>query len=300
MAPINRTTFSYWIDRNFDKLMFDEYASLWKGYKEIANVSTSDQPFIREGMFVGTGPMVVTGEGQPFYNAEIAQVSTKTMNFTDVSLGYDITRQAAEDDYNKMASKIPGALANSALYTFESYFWDIFNSGFVTTARTVIDGLALFTASHTSNYGVGGSATQSNLGTAGALSTYTLREIKTLASKLKNFNGVPTPVTLTKLIVPPELEDYASALCKAEMNPENANHEPNQYKGMTYMVCPYLTSTTAWYVAGVKHDARFTWRRALNTVKGEDMRTGNKFASINARFLADIVDWRGLYGNAGS
>jgi phage major head subunit gpT-like protein len=50
------------------------------------------------------------------------------------------------------------------------------------------------------------------------------------------------------LIVPRALRKTAFQLTESELTPEDANTAANVHEGMQFMVVPWLTSTTAWFV----------------------------------------------------
>jgi phage major head subunit gpT-like protein len=299
MANILKGTYSWLTDRDFDNLVFDDYGSITKLYEQVANVVNTKEPYLRRGLFVGTGPLTQTNEDSSFWNLAIAQQYVKTINWTEYTGGYEVSRIAMEDDYNGMLKQFPKALSRSLNYTVETIFWDLINSGFLTT-RTGGDGAALFSASHTS-LGAGGS-TQSNLGTAAALSIYSLRQAKTAFKTLKNYNGQPTPIAPKILMCHPTYEDVAMNLCEAQFNPSTGDNELNPYStiGMKYIVNPYMTSTTAWVVLGDVHDLNLYWRRSPKTEIGDGPATGSRLYYLHTRLTADFVDWRGTYGNAGA
>ncbi len=74
-----------------------------------------------------------------------------------------------EDDRHDIMKKVAREQAKALAYTIELQGWDLLNSGFVTTARTGIDSLALLVASHPLYGPQGGTA--SNLLTGSARPT---------------------------------------------------------------------------------------------------------------------------------
>jgi hypothetical protein len=298
-TPMNTGGFSQLLSRDFNKIALGSYLESPVEYTGLANVTSMPDSYIREGEAMGLTGLRATGEGELIDMESYKQGNEKYLYPSKFTLAVGITQEMYDDDRTGYMKKAFAELGKAAAYTKEYKFWDIFNSGFVTTVRTGIDTAALF-STHT----LLGGGTYANYATAAALSMTTLQAGLTQFAKCVNENGTPAPVKARILWVPPELRFVAEKLVKNEYNPENANNEKNynEVTSLQFKVCNYLTSTTAWFLSADKpnHDIRFITRKPLS-LKNYDV-PQNEVAVYQAsiRFAASFIHYRGVFGNAGA
>jgi hypothetical protein len=269
-------------------------------YKAVARIESMDGAYQREGQVAGLSSMQRRGEGEPTAFDNFIQGNEKTIYPENFALAMAITENMWDDDKTGHIKKAFQELGKAAAYTRELLFWDLLNSGFVTTNRVGIDNLALFGA-HTF---VGKSGTYSNYATSGSsLTMSTLQAAMDNFEKLTNERGIPMAMKPKLLLVSPENRWKAEELLKSEYNPEDANMKINTVgnKGLQYMVVHYLSSTTGWFLAGSKeyHELRYLTRKPLALKSFDDPDTGNAKFIASMRATANFVHWRGIYGNAG-
>lgn len=301
ISVANTGAFSQLISRDYKKVFLDEYMRVPEEYKAVARVETMDGAYIREGQVAGLTVMQRRGEGEPAAFDNFVQGNDKTIYPENFALAMAITQDMWDDDKTGHIKKAFQELGKAAAYTRELLFWDLLNSGFVTTNRVGIDSLALFGA-HTY---VGQAGTYSNYAATGSsLSMTTLQAGLDNFEKLRNERGVPMVMKPRILLVPPELRWKAEELLKSEYNPEDANMKVNTVanKGLQFMVCHHLSSTTAWFLLAAKtdHDLRYMVRKPLALKSYDDPDTGNAKFIASMRAVANFVHWRGTYGNAGA
>jgi phage major head subunit gpT-like protein len=302
VSVANTGAFSQLISRDFKSVFFDEYKRHPEEYKAVANMNSMDGAYQREGEMVGFHAMQEIGEGQPVPYDNFIQGNEKTIFPSNFALAFAVTENMWDDDQKGHIKKAFKELGKAAALTKELKFWDIFNSGFVTTKRTGIDGKALFATDH----GLFGSGeTYANRPTTGSsLNVTSLQAAMNRFEKMKNDRGIVMPMKPKLLIVPPELRFEAEKLLKSEYNPENANSQVNTVgnKGLEFMVGHYLTSTTGWFLVGSKedHDLRFITRKPLQMKSYDDFATGNAVFKATMRFQTTFVRWRGVDGNTGA
>lgn len=284
--------------RDITKFFFDEYIRQDSEHDKVANFMTADGNYLKQGVAAGLGALVDTPEGEPLAWNTYKQGSTKTVYFTPVALGVQVTEVAYDDDRQGIVKQIPSQLAKGAAYMKELKFWDLFNSGFVTTTRSGIDTKALFSASHTRiDYATAGI----NLTTAAVLNETTLTAALDTFEALTNEKGIPIKVRPKTLIIPWGMQWIAKRLLLSELRPGSADNDVNVVKGIvSYMVCHYLTSTTAWFIVADSHDLDFIWRKQLAMKTGDDLNTGNALFKLAGRLTCDFWDWVGTFGNAGA
>lgn len=301
ISVANTGAFSQLISRDFKKVLFDEYLRQPEEYKAIANVGTMDGAYLREGQLAGLSSLQKRGEGEPTAFDNFIQGNEKTVYPDNFSLGFVVTENMWDDDKTGYIKKAFAELGKAAAYTRELLFWDLLNSGFVTTTRTAIDSAALF-AAHTPVDG--GTAYSNYAASASSLTMTTLQAAMDNFEGLKNERGIPIRVKPKMLIVPTGVRWKAEELLKSEYNPEDANNKKNTVsdKGLQFMVGHYLSSTTAWFLAADKadHDLRFLWRKQLSMKSFDDPDTGNAKFIASMRCLPTFFHWRGVYGNAGA
>lgn len=299
VSVANTGAFSQLISHDYKKVFFDEYKRYPELYKAVANISKMDSAYEREGELIGFGALQKIGEGQPIPSDNLLQGNAKTIYPEDFALQFQVSANMWDDDQKGHVKKAFQELSKAAAYTKELKFWDLLNSGFVTTVRVGSDGAALFSA-HTYPGGYGSFANYA--ASAGSLSMTTLQAARLSFGKMTNSRAIPIPMEPQILVIPPELEATAEKLIKSKYNPENANQQYNPFNGMQYLVVPYLTSTTAWFLLGGKmdHDLRFIVRKALALESTDDFDTRTaKFRAV-MRMVTDFVRWQGTYGNAGA
>lgn len=288
------------LSRDISKFFFDDYVRQDAEHDKVAHFSTADGNYDKRGVGSGLGGLVDTPEGEPLVWNTYKQGSTKTVYFTPIALGVQVTEVAYDDDRQGIVKQIPSQLAKGAAYTKEVKFWDLLNSGFVTTVRTGIDGAALFSAAHPKiDFATNGV----NNATAAALAESTLTAAIDTFEALTNHKGLPIKVKPDLLLIPWQLKWVAKRLLLSELRPGFADNDTNVLKdeGIRYMVCHYLTSATAWFLASSKeHDLNFIWRKKISMKTGDDINTGNALFKISGRMTCDFWDWIGIYGNAGA
>lgn len=287
------------LDRDFDKSFFDEYNRAVGEYASLAKMETATSSYIQEMDTIGLGAVRSMVEGQPVEFERISEGYTKQITFDLFGLGMQFTEVAWEDDQYGDLKKAPAELGKAFEYTKDLKWFDLFNSGFVTTTRTGNDSKALFADDHPSQ-GVSGD-TFDNAG-SGSLTMTNLQTALNHFENLENEKGIPTPMTGQKiLLIPPNLRWKAEELLLSEYNPENANQQYNTVKNeLSYMVVHYFSTQSPWYVV-VKgqHDLRFIWRRNVKTGTYTDFHTGNALYKATARWATDFIRWRGVWGSTG-
>lgn len=298
----NTGAFSQLISKDFSEVMFDAYKRTPEEYKSVFNVMTMDSAYIRKGQMVGFGAMQEIGEGQPIPYESMTQGAEKTVYPRDFALAFAVTENLWDDDQKGHIKKAFQELGKAAAYTRELIAWDVLNSALVTTKRTGIDSAALCSA-HTL-YGPYGGTYTNYATSAGGLNATSLQTAYNAFENNVNDNGIPAPLRPKLVIVPPALRFEAETLLKSQYNPENANQQVNTVgnKGVEFMVCHYLTSSTAWFVVADKsdHDLQLLVRKPLALKSTDDFDTRSaKFRAV-MRAEASFWDFRGVFANAGA
>lgn len=297
-SPAHTGGFSQFLAKDYETIFYDNYRRRQGEYTRAAKVQKWEQAAVKEGSAMTFGPHVAWTEGQPVDFDVITQGPEKEVTFDGYALGFSITRNLWRDDLTGKLKGAPAELGKSANYSIDVLFWDILNSGFVTTYRTGIDGYALFSASHPRIDG----GTGDNLGSSAALSETTLEAALLDYENLKNERGIPIEMVPKLLVIPTALKKTAQRLLMSEYRPGTANNDINALRedNLQYFVCHYLTSTTAYYLLAPDHDLRLMWRDNVEFESGDDFRTKNAMFTSTFRLAVEFFDWRGAWGSAGA
>ena len=290
-------------DARFRKIFFDAYARVPELWSKVAKVETINSGHsILEGNMSSLGALQETAEGGATPIESFKQGNSKEVFYQNFSLGVQITENMKDDDLTGNMNKAFQELGKAAAYTRELQFWDVLNGAFGTT-RVALDGKALCASDH--SY-IDASGTQSNL-TTGALSQSTLQDALNKFRKLKNEKGIPIVANPDLLIIPPDLIWMVRRLMLSEYNPGATDASDNMTanvlkpEGLKYIVVPYLTSTTAWFlIDSSMHDLRFIWRKKLQFKSYDDPNTDNAIFKAKMRITTNFWEWRGVVGSTGA
>ena len=242
----------------------------------------------------------VGSNAEYFSHPTTDMLSPFTMDVTPEyrALAFVMSSLAAKTDFYEKFNKAGTELAKSRFRTKEYDFFDLLNRA--ATAPTTgnglltLDGVALASASHPLETG-----TKSNLTTSSALAQSTLEAAATAARRRYDHRGNVMQYTGSfTLVVPPELELTAWKLVHSNQVVGSNNNELNPFRGMSVLVCPYLTSSTTWFLVADEEG----WNPFLE-LKGADGPYNDAEYTKNPRgitYLSSdhykfaVLDWRGI------
>jgi len=285
--------------QDFDKIWFDNYRLVGAQSTEVFNDSDAGgKHYIRRGLLVTLGAMQSMDEGTPIPFDSLLDGPEKTVYPAKYGLQLQATHEALQDDRQGIIKQSMAMLGQASKYTIELAAWDVLNSGFGTT-KVGVDGLALFTASHT-QYGVAG-GTLSNLA-LGSLSKSTLELAINIFTTAVDERNKPIILEPMVLVIPPQLKWKATELLLSPNDPETANRNMNPLQGyVTYFVCRYLTSATAWFLLTAKafHDLQIVWFTRPQNGTYNDENVESVIFKTSMRMIATFWNWRGCVGSTG-
>lgn len=303
----NTKVFGQHLDKDIDKIFFDEYAVAPSEYEKIAKIS--DAPAGDHYTEAELSPLsdlreVPEGDGIQF---DLPVEGNKKVVYYDAyGLGFQITPQMYKDDLTGNFKQMPSKLAKSAAQKPNVVFFDQFNSGFAGGGETAWDGKAIFATDHETLKS--GETISNAAGTAGSLSETTLQAAFEYYDNLIDEAG--NPLLLSggfTLLVPNELKYSAHKLMKNVGAIGTANNDLNIVNpgngivdGYGIHVSRYLTSSTAWFLLSAEHQHRFFWKDKPELSSADDFYTGNALFKVWERFTAFTMDYKGTYGNAGA
>lgn len=319
----NTKLFGNHLDRDVNRIFFDEYTDYPSQFDRIAKVQNAPPGnHYTESELSPLGALreITEGDGVTFdYPIEGHK---KTIYYSKFGLGFQITEEMMDDDLTSNFRNMPNKLAKSAAIKREVEFWDLFNSGFTDGGEhTAWDGEPIFANSNDAEEGhvtlKSGDIINNEPNTASSLSETSLQVAFEYFDGLDPDGGSnsgavdqagnPTIMNPRYLIVPPELrwtahkvlnQEYNLASANRDMlttNPANGAVEPYQI-----IVSRWLTDTNAWFLLSDEHDFRFLWKKQPMLDSKDDFFTGNALFKVIMRFACFVMDPIGAYGNAGA
>ncbi len=163
-------------------------------------------------------------------------------------LGYQLSRQAVDDNLYGNTKEFPAHLARSARATKEITAATIFNLGFDST-RIGGDGQALFSTAHPLA-GAGGGTQSNTFTTARALSYTALKDAITIMKRNKADDNLFAPIRPAILLVPDTLEFTAKEILGSDKMPYSGDNTKNVLTDSNLKIVSwsYLTSDVNWFL----------------------------------------------------
>lgn len=298
---LNTKVFPKHLDRDINKIFFDDYTARTPEYPMLVEVSMAppgNHYTEAELSILGGLREIPEGDGVTFDNP--VEGNEKTVYYTEYGLGVQITHQMALDDLTGNFDRLPRKLSKSANDKVESKVADLFNSGFDT--HTAWDGNYIFYDSRTT---LKSGDTIDNNGTAASLTETSLIAAFEYFDTLVDSGGYPLLAMPKLLVVPTELRATAERLLRTPQVVGSANNDlnmtgPQGFFGPQLFVSHYLTSSTAWFVLSDLWDGRLYWKEKFYMESADDYFTGNALFKVVGRFVPFVMNPIGGYGNAGA
>ena len=278
-----------------NKSLLDAYREVPTTYRQWTKVVSASDFKKRYAVKLGSfSELGIVPEGAEFKEKTISEEKEEYSIATYGAI-FSITRQTIINDDLDAFSRIPAQLGRAARRTIERTVYGILNSN-----PTMSDGNALFSAAHR------------NLGSAGAISNTTLKEIRKLMGQQKDPDGNLIFLTPGYIIVPPAIATDAMEWMNSTFFPGKSNNQQNIWRGWADVIeTPYVSadaggSDTAWYVIA---DPSLIDTVEVAFLDGQEEPTietergfevdGMKF-KVRLDFGAAAIDWRGMYKNPGA
>lgn len=281
-----------------------EYTDIPVKYSQVFSVSNSDKNFEEDVSAYGFGLATVKDETGSISYDTAAQGYVKRYVFVDYALGYQISRNALEDNqYPELVSQRSSALGRSMRQTKENVHFNILNRAF-SSSYLMADGVKLISTAHIRAKG----GTYSNTLSADAdLSEASLEQMLINISQAYNESGLRIGLSGQKLIVPTDLMFEAHRITRSELQNDSAYNAINAIRSMGLLpggvvVSEYLTDADAWFVlTNCPNGAKSIQRRAMEISMDEmDFNTENLAVKATERYAAGVSDVRAFYGTQGA
>lgn len=276
-------------------------------YSKVFDMNTSSDNYEDILQFQGPDEIASVAEGGPFERVEVENVRSKRYSWLIYKGERKITREALDDlKYNQIIDAVK-QLARASNRTIERLAASFFYGG-LSGAELTPDGVAVFHDSHPlANPIAGNPSYNSNKGT-GKLSSVNIKQARILGRRNRDEHGSLSPVHLTQLIVPPDLDDDAVIQKVSELNPDNAENAKNVVgKGIKeVVVLDFLAeapanSTTSWYLRDPEMARnKFFWRNKIERSVARDESTGDYLYRVYFRCGVGADHYAGLFGSDGS
>lgn len=284
------------------KVYIDSYGELPAIYPSIFNIDTSGRAFEDDLVMTGLGVAVSKPEGEPIAFDRPRFRGRVRYIHTGWGLGYEITREAVEDDlYKAINSQGATNLARSMREAEEISAHSVLNNAFTTTLS--YDGQPLISTTHT---GIGGLTFQNEPSSAIDLSVAALKAGMEHFMLLENDRGLKMQLAPNKLLVSTLGYFNALEIMGAKFNTtvgtaQGLGEVPNLAADFNLQLqqSPYLTDADAWYLFTPGHTLTFYWRRRPDDESGYEGRTQISWYGVTARWSAGVRDWRHIYGSPG-
>lgn len=297
------SAFSHLLHPELHEIFFEKYGMWPKEYPQVFNIESTKRAYEQDVEVMGLGPFVKKQEGRGVSYDDPAQGQLKTYTPEPYALGFRVTHELYEDDQYNIIKRMPGSLSKSAQQTEEVYAWNILNNAF-SSAQLGPDSQPLCSLVHPNVTAAAGSGPYSNrLTTDADLSITSLQSMCELMEGMTNDRDLNLMIRPKILLIPYHLKWMARELLNSEKKPHTGDNEINALsdEGLTYMVCHYLTSNSAWFLLSAKdeHYLRFFWRENLVFDNDDDFDTGDAKFKAYMRFTAGFSGWRGIVGTPG-
>ena len=278
-----------------------EYARKEPVWKQIFDVSTSDQMYEEDVESVGFGLLQTKAEGAGIAYDTAQQGTVSRYTHVTYALGYIVTMEQLMDNlYEKVSFKQASKLARSTYETEETVHANVLNRGF-NSSYTGGDGIELFSTAHPT-----ASGTQSNhLTTAADLSESSMEDMAIQVMNFTDSRGLRFNARVKRLILPNNLAFDAARILKSVQQNDTANNAINALKAMgtvpETVVWSHLTDTDAWFMQTDCQDGLTHYTRMAATLeKDSDFDTSNAKAKTVARWSQGWSNFRGCIASPGA
>jgi len=281
---------------NYD-LPNDEYKQIFKTF---GSTKASEQDL--EMRFLG--PADIKAEGAEFAVDSMGQRIVTNYKHKTVGLSFSMTREAMQDNlYKDQFPQQALALKNSLRATKNILAANVLNNAF-NPVNPIGDGMPLCSTAHP----IDGGTFSNAFGAGGATVDFSEAGLEQAIINIQKFpqqNGMLSNNMPMKVVVPRELQFAARRLLLSAFRPEVANNDINALNQGNYLpggfvVFPYLTSSTAWFVlTDAEHGLKHYQREEIHTDTTVDFKTNNILVKAWERYCFGASNSRAIFGSPG-
>lgn len=311
---MNRTQFNKAVVPGLFSFALDSYkprsgeGELWRQVVQACGaVRQSSRGYEESAYYAGLGTIPAKPEGEPITYDDFLQGPTKRWTHRTFGLGVRITEEMIEDslypDIPTEMEMFSRELGASARETLTLLTFDIFNSGTGTTTHTAGDGLAIFSASHTSLRG----GTWSNLlSPAADLSATALQTALDGFENTRDDTGKIQMIQANAILVNPSNAWKAKELLNSTYDPESPNNAINALKdrNLNLISTAYYTDTDAFTLMAkpaIPTGGLIAFlRRKPTFARDGDFNTGDALFKATFRFSVEFNKPNNVFHSAGA
>lgn len=294
------------LERDEKDIFFKSFAQRELMYPMLFNTRASTKAY-EDGMRVaGLGTFHTKPEGTPVgFDDPVSAAKVRTVH-TTYALGFRVTMEMAEDDQHDIISQMPADLGDSARDHQERLAWSLVNDAFSGSTYTgLVDGAAAVSLCNSTHTALKTGTVQSNiLSPAVALSVTGLESLMTLASTVQSQEDRYITLDQSKLVFHPNLQHTAHVLLNTEFRPGSSDNDRSTVVSSRSGIAPchingipYLTSETAWFLAGSDSDLTWNDRKGLTFDQAKDSDSFD--VKFYAHYRASVMfrRWEGFWGS---
>ena len=294
------------LERDEKEIFFKTFAMRELLYPLLFKVKPSTKAY-EDGMRVaGLGTFHTKPEGTPVgFDDPVSGARVRTVH-TTYALGFRVTMEMAEDDQHDIISQMPADLGESARDHQERLAWSLVNDAFSGSTYTgLADGAAAVSLCNSTHTNLKTGTTQSNiLSPAVALSVTGLESLMTLASTTQSQEDRYIMLDQSKLVFHPNLQHTAHVLLNTEFRPGSSDNDRSTVVSsrsgimpITKTGIPYLSSQTAWFLAGSDSDLTWNKRKDLTFDSAKDSDSFDQKYYAHYRASVMFRRWEGFWGS---
>ena len=283
------------------EIFFKQFSMIPELWSQLMETKNSTRGYEDRMRVAGFGTLALKPEGTPIaFDDPVQGTRVRTVHST-YGLGWRASMEMMQDDQHSIMNRMSSDLADSAKDHRERLAWSMIDDAFTGTTFTGLEGDAMLIATHTP---VRGGSDQSNLlSPAVALGVTGLEAMMTLARTTVSEEGRFLNLPQSTLVIPPQLEHQAHELLNTEFqidsNNNNVSTVATSRNGITPLIVPYLSSTSAWTLHAPKGQNGLCWndRMGVEFTSAGDAVTKDMQNFVCYRASVMFSEWRGNFGS---
>ena len=296
---MQRGGFSALMVRDLRRVYIEEGKERPLEYPMVFNVEEMTTNPIKDRQFTGLATMPAKPEGSAFVLDEPILGPAKEYEAEPFGLAVELTWELWRDElYGVMRDMVRG-LARASRNRQEVQAWSIINNAFDNNFPG-FDGVSLC---HTAHPGLDGVTRGNRPSPDVGFSQTGIQAALLRFENLTNERGMPMLLNPSLILINAANKFVAREILGSSGKPYTADNEINALNAedLSWMVCHYLTSLTAWFMLASKgvHDLQFFWRDHPIFDNWDDEWTKNAIFSVYQRHTQGFGSWRGVDGTTG-
>lgn len=277
-------------------------------YSQFCKVEDSQDAYEDILQYQGPDSIPQAAEGSVFERIEIDNVRSKRFTHLIYKAEIKITKEALMDTKYRQIADAVKMLSRAGSRTIERLAAGVLYNALPGGSELSPDGVTAFNGTHSFSNPLAGNPTSgSNAGT-GQLTTAVVRLMRAEGRKTRDEHGSLAPVNLTRLIVPPDLEDEANVLKESALRPGTTNNDKNiTGSGIKeIVVADFLAeapanASTMWFMQDPDaHRLMMFWRQRPQRAMLHEEASDDHLFRLYFRCSFGYADWRGIYASTGT